>query len=52
MKIITNYALREFTKLFCFCLAAFIAIFLTVDFFEKIDRFAGAKVSTVTMIYF
>ncbi|MBF0525783.1 MAG: LPS export ABC transporter permease LptG [Deltaproteobacteria bacterium] len=52
MKIITNYALREFTKLFCFCLAAFIAIFLTVDFFEKVDRFAVAKVSTVTMIYF
>jgi lipopolysaccharide export system permease protein len=35
--IITRYFTREFLKIFCLCLGSFIALYLLVDLFERLD---------------
>jgi lipopolysaccharide export system permease protein len=53
MKVLTDYLLREFFKLLLFCEAAFLFLFLTVDFLQKIDNFINAGVPRETiMLYF
>lgn len=41
-RILENYIGREFLKILVICLAAFLSIFLLVDFFERIDRLVNA----------
>lgn len=35
--IITRYFTREFLKIFCLCMGSFIALYLLVDLFERLD---------------
>ncbi|MFV0438242.1 MAG: LptF/LptG family permease [Desulfopila sp.] len=42
MKLLDRYLLRQFTRHFLLVAAGFIAIYLLVDFFEKIDNFTSA----------
>jgi len=53
MSILAKYALQDFYKLFAFCEALFVFLFLTVDFLQKIDNFIEAKASkTAALLYF
>lgn len=45
MKILTRYLLRYFTRMLSLCSAAFIGIYLLIDFFEKVDDFIDYKAS-------
>jgi len=47
VRILTRYVLAEVSKTFVITLAAFVMIYVLVDFFERIDNFieAGAKLS-------
>jgi lipopolysaccharide export system permease protein len=42
MKIISRYVVRSYLKVFYLCTGTFTAIYLTIDFLEKIARFAKA----------
>jgi len=42
MKILTNYILSTFMKVFAFVLPVFIGLYLVVEFVERIDDFKGA----------
>ena len=42
MKLLYRYLLKQFAKHYLTVAAAFIAIYLLVDFFEKIDNFSSA----------
>ncbi|UCG12966.1 MAG: LPS export ABC transporter permease LptG [Deltaproteobacteria bacterium] len=44
MRVISRYISRELTKIIAICLGAFAAIYLVIDFFEKIDDFLEARV--------
>lgn len=39
MKILTRYLLRYFIRMLSLCSAAFVGIYLLIDFFEKVDDF-------------
>lgn len=53
MSILSKYALQEFYKLFAFCEALFVFLFLTVDFLQKIDNFIEAKATKgAVLLYF
>ena len=53
MTILSRYVIHEFYKLFAFCEALFVFLFLTVDFLQKIDNFIEAKASnTAVLLYF
>lgn len=53
MTILSRYVIREFYRLFAFCEALFVFLFLTVDFLQKIDNFIEAKASnTAVLLYF
>lgn len=41
MKILNRYLSRYFLRLLSLCVAAFIGIYLLIDFFEKVDDFIG-----------
>lgn len=43
MQILSRYVGREFGRNFILCLAAFVSIYLLIDFFEKIDRLLRAQ---------
>jgi len=49
LKIIDRYIIREFTKLFTIICIAFIALYLIVDFFEKIRMFLSNHASIAQM---
>ena len=49
MKIIDRYIIREFTKLFAIICITFIALYLIVDFFEKIRMFLSNNASIAQM---
>ena len=53
MTLINRYILRIYARLFGLSLAAFVGIYLLIDFFERVDDFieAGAPVS-LYLIYF
>lgn len=53
MHIISRYLINEFLKNLVMTLAGFVAIFVVVDFFEKLDNFMEAQVNwKVTFTYF
>lgn len=50
MLIITRYFLREFLKTFLLCMAAFIALYLLVDLFERMDDMIENRVAVGLII--
>jgi lipopolysaccharide export system permease protein len=53
MSILSKYVLHEFYKLFAFCEALFMFLFLMVDFLQKIDNFIEAKTTkAAVLLYF
>ena len=53
MSILSKYVLHEFYKLFVFCEALFMFLFLMVDFLQKIDNFIEAKTTkAAVLLYF
>jgi len=53
LTVLTRYVLKEFLRLFGLCLATFVALYLLVDFFERMDKFYkhGAAVSLVVRYF-
>ena len=45
MTLLNRYILAQFARTFCIVAAAFISIYILVDFFEKIDNFMEAEKS-------
>jgi lipopolysaccharide export system permease protein len=53
MTILSKYVLKEFYRLFAFCEALFVFLFLMVDFLQKIDNFMEAKATkAAVLLYF
>lgn len=46
MKVLNRYLLMYFSRILSLCSAAFIGIYLLIDFFEKIDDFIDHKASS------
>ena len=53
MKILTNYILSTFMKIFAFVLPVFIGLYLVVEFVERIDDFLEIKagMGTITLYF-
>jgi lipopolysaccharide export system permease protein len=51
MKIISRFVAAAYARIFFLCLGTFIAIFLVVDFLEKIGRFAGANPGYIALFF-
>ncbi|MBN1958048.1 MAG: LPS export ABC transporter permease LptG [Desulfuromonadales bacterium] len=45
MKVLSRYLLVHFSRILALCAAAFIGIYLLIDFFEKVDDFIDHKAS-------
>jgi lipopolysaccharide export system permease protein len=53
MKILSRYILRQFFSIFGLALAAFVGLYLIIDFFEKVDSLIKNKVPAATTgLYF
>jgi lipopolysaccharide export system permease protein len=52
MRIISRYISLELAKIIAICLGAFIAIYLVIDFFERIDDFLEAKLPLSLALHF
>jgi lipopolysaccharide export system permease protein len=52
MTVLSKYVLQEFYKLFVFCEALFVFVFLMVDFLQKIDNFIEAQVAKDLVVLF
>ncbi|MBN1277853.1 MAG: LPS export ABC transporter permease LptG [Deltaproteobacteria bacterium] len=52
MSILSRYLSREFLKLFCILLFAFLTLYLLVDFIQKIDDFNEADAQGLMAAYF
>ena len=52
MRIISRYISLELAKVIAICLGAFIAIYLVIDFFERIDDFLEAKLALSLALHF
>lgn len=53
MKILSKHLIVEFARILVICLMIFLAIYLVVDFLQKIDNFIEAGVSkTIMVLYF
>jgi len=50
LRLLSWYVGREFSRYFTLTLAAFVSIYLLIDFFEKIDRLIRAQIGIVTLI--
>ena len=50
MRIMSRYFCKEFLKLLLLCLISFLAIYLIIDFLQKIDNFIEAHVSKGVML--
>lgn len=50
MKVLSKYLCKEFLKILLLCEIAFLAIYLIIDFFQKVDNFIDASVSKGVMI--
>lgn len=50
MRILSRYFLSEFFQIFAFCQVAFYAIYLIIDFLQKIDNFIEAEVQKGVML--
>ena len=44
MRIVSRYISRELAKIIAICIGAFLAIYLVIDFFERIDNFLEVNV--------
>src|SRR5665648_1113377 len=51
--LLNRYILTQFFKIFCTVAAGFVAIYILIDFFERIDNFmsAGKPMSLVFKFY-
>jgi lipopolysaccharide export system permease protein len=45
MRIISRYISQELAKIIAVCLGGFVAIYLVIDFFERIDNFLAAELA-------
>ena len=52
MNLLNRYILAQFVRNFIIVASAFVAIYLLVDFFEKIDNFLGHEKSITTIVQF
>jgi lipopolysaccharide export system permease protein len=52
MRVISRYISLELAKIIAICLGAFIAIYLVIDFFERIDDFLEAKLPLSLALHF
>jgi lipopolysaccharide export system permease protein len=52
MRVISSYISLELAKIIAICLGAFIAIYLVIDFFERIDDFLEAKLPLTLALHF
>ncbi|MCG6983089.1 MAG: LPS export ABC transporter permease LptG [Deltaproteobacteria bacterium] len=52
MRVISRYISLEFAKIIAICLGAFVAIYLVIDFFERIDDFLEAKLPLFLALHF
>ncbi len=54
VKILTRYMIREFSKILVICLSVFTAVYVIIDFLQKIDNFieAGASRSVMASYFF
>ena len=52
MSILSNYVIQEFYRLFAFCEALFVFLFLTVDFLQKVDNFIEAKATKASVLLY
>ncbi len=50
MRILTKYFYREFFRLFLVCHILFLAIYLSIDFIQKIDNFIEANAPKTAML--
>ncbi len=46
MKIVNRFLLKHFLRILALCVAAFIGIYLLIDFFEKVDDFIDHKAAS------
>ncbi|MBM4294914.1 MAG: YjgP/YjgQ family permease [Deltaproteobacteria bacterium] len=51
-RILQTYLAREFAKILMFSLAAFISLFVIVDFFERIDRLVRADLHVPDFLHY
>lgn len=51
MKIFSRFVAVAYARIFALCLGTFIAIFLVVDFLEKIGRFAGGNPAYIALFF-
>lgn len=51
MKIFSRFVAAAYARIFGLCLGTFIAIFLVVDFLEKIGRFAGGNPAYIALFF-
>ena len=53
MRILTRYVAKAYLRMLSFCLGSFIAIYLVVDFMEKVSRFTrgGAKWQHIALFF-
>lgn len=52
MKTISSYFLKEFLRIFILTLAAFVLIYIFVDFLERIDNFLEARLPLSRVAYY
>ena len=52
MRILTRYVAKAYLRMFALCMGAFIAIYLVVDFMEKIARFTRSDAHSIISPYF
>lgn len=50
MTVFTRYFLKEFTRVFFMCQAAFVCLYLVIDFVQKIDNFMEAHASVLALL--
>ncbi len=50
MRILTRYMVSQFLKILAICLSVFVAVYVIVDFLQKIDNFIEAGVSRSVML--
>lgn len=48
-RLLERYVCREFLKIFCLSLSAFLLLYLVVDFFERIDQLVRANLGLMEM---
>jgi lipopolysaccharide export system permease protein len=52
MRVISRYIIVEFAKIISICIGVFVALYLVVDFFERIDDFIEAQLPLSLAVHF